>query len=303
MNDKTITINLVGGLGNQLFELFAGINLALTSQCKLDVNLSTLKTIGENHENTIQTIDFHELAQKFNYVEKEESRYLYRLQGKLSRLFPNQQIKFSRFTRRYFSPVSGFDPSLLNLSPPMSLSGYFQCWTNFNEVVEKLGDRFELTVNKPTDWYLDMKQVSNAVRPVMVHLRRGDYELLRNSFGLLSSDYYLRAISNLRPELANREIWIFSDSPNEAEKLRSLIVNRNVRVVKAPVESTDFESLKLLSLGSAIITANSTFSWWAAMLSNETCQRIVPDKWFKNITDPAELIPKDWLRVKTIWEK
>lgn len=303
MKEKNLRINLVGGLGNQLFELFAGMNLSMSLHCKLEVNTSLLKSIGENHANSIQMIDFHELSQKFDFVEKKESKYLYRLQGKLSRLFPNQQIKFSRITRRYFSPVLGFDHNLLKLSSPMRVSGYFQSWKYFSEVVEKLGHRIHLTINQPTDWFIDMKNLSNEVDPVLVHMRRGDYELLKDSFGMLSTDYYLSAINNLRPDLANREIWIFSDNPEEAEKLNNLIANRKVRVIKAPVESPDFESLKLLSLGSAIITANSTFSWWAAMLSRETCQRIIPDKWFKNMAEPAELIPKDWLRVKTIWEK
>ena len=293
---------LFGGLGNQLFELFAGINHAMNLECSLSINVSMLNRIGQSHSNSIQSINFNELSQKFDYVEEKESEFMYRLQSKFSRTLPRQQDIISRLTHRYYSPVAGFDPNLLYLSTPMKLYGYFQSWRYINEVKERNGNKINLTVREPSNWFLEMEREALAKLPIMLHLRRGDYTKLSNSFGLLSSDYYLNAIRELERSFGKREIWIFSDNIFEAEKLSSKVMNHPVKVIKVPTGSSDFESLKLLSLGCSIITANSTFSWWAAMLSTDESRRIVPDKWFRSIPDPTDLMPKDWLRVRSSWE-
>jgi hypothetical protein len=58
------------------------------------------------------------------------------------------------------------------------------------------------------------------------------------------------------------------------------------------------ETLELMRCGKAYIIANSTFSWWGAMLSNsENPMVICPDRWFKSQAEPLHLIPKYWKRV------
>jgi len=302
MTQECVRITLVGGLGNQLFELFAGVNLAMTLKCKLEVNVSMLRMFGESHSNSIEEIDFNKLAATFDFIEKKESEFLYRLQGKISRTIPSHQVGVSRITKRYFSPVVGFDPNLLNLIPPINVTGYFQSWRNFKEVTEKFGENIELSVRQPSDWYAKMTKDADIKKPIMLHLRRGDYQTLKNSFGLLSNDYYLTALKRLGSEFDTREVWIFSDSPSEAQQLQKQLSMRATRVVSVPPGSRDLESLKLLSLGSAIIAANSTFSWWGAMLSNDNCLRIIPEQWFKSLPEPTDLIPQDWIRVKSLWK-
>ncbi len=302
MKEQSIKVVLFGGLGNQLFELFAGINFAMNLECSLSVNVSMLNKIGQSHSNSIESINFNELSQKFDYVEEKESEFMYRLQSKLSRTLPRQQDRISRLTHRYYSPVAGFDPNILHLSTPVKLYGYFQSWRYVYEVKERIGDKVNLTVGKPSNWFLEMEKAALDKLPIMLHLRRGDYTNLSDSFGLLSSDYYLTAIKELERSFGNREIWIFSDNIFEAEKLSSKVMNHPVKVIKVPAGSSDFESLKLLSLGCSIITANSTFSWWAAMLSTEESKKIVPDKWFRSLPEPTDLMPKDWLRIRSSWE-
>jgi hypothetical protein len=302
MKKQNVEMMLIGGLGNQLFELFAGLNFALTLEASLSINVSMLNRIGQSHSNSIKSINFNELSQKFDYVDEKESKFMYRLQSKISRSLPSQQIEISRITRRYYSPTPGFDPNLPLLTPPVKLYGYFQSWRNVYGVKERVGHEIKLTVEKPSKWFLEMEKAALAALPIMLHLRRGDYTRLSKSFGLLSSNYYLNAIKELESDFGNREIWIFSDNTSEAERLSSKILNHSARVIYVPAESSDFESLKLLSLGCSIITANSTFSWWAAMLSSEESQKIVPDKWFRSLPEPTDLIPKDWRRLKSSWE-
>jgi hypothetical protein len=57
------------------------------------------------------------------------------------------------------------------------------------------------------------------------------------------------------------------------------------------------EVLHLMSIGSSYVIANSTFSWWAAKLSNSR-QVIAPEPWFVGAKEPSQLIPDEWLRLK-----
>jgi hypothetical protein len=61
---------------------------------------------------------------------------------------------------------------------------------------------------------------------------------------------------------------------------------------------TSAETLEIMRLGKAYIIANSTFSWWGAMLSkSENPLVICPDIWFKSQAEPLDLIPSSWKRV------
>jgi hypothetical protein len=57
-----------------------------------------------------------------------------------------------------------------------------------------------------------------------------------------------------------------------------------------------------MSLASANVIANSTFSWWAAALNQNKGFVVAPDKWFRGLEDPKDLIPPDWILVKSQWE-
>jgi hypothetical protein len=47
--------------------------------------------------------------------------------------------------------------------------------------------------------------------------------------------------------------------------------------------------------GSSYIIANSSFSWWGAYLrKNQNAPVYAPNKWFKGMDDPDQLLPPDW---------
>ena len=96
-------------------------------------------------------------------------------------------------------------------------------------------------------------------------------------------------------------MWIFSDDSTAAEALGTEL-NREFVVVGSDQDSTDFETLILMSKANAIIMANSTFSWWASFLASENTTVITPTKWFKGAEDPIDLSPPHWIRVMSTWE-
>lgn len=101
---------------------------------------------------------------------------------------------------------------------------------------------------------------------VAVHVRRGDTLEVSYPFNL-SADYY-RNILKMYPD---KEVYIFSDDiPWCKEHLPDYkYIDKGV-----------LESFHLMRSCRIKVIANSTYSWWAAFLSNHT-EVIAPDMWFK----------------------
>jgi hypothetical protein len=138
--------------------------------------------------------------------------------------------------------------------------------------------------------------------PISVHVRRGDYESHKDSFGLLSGEYFSEAIQVARSISPNSPIWVFSD---EIDKAKTILTESNITVNRWFGEQsglTDAETLWLMSKTSAIVLSNSSFSWWAAKLNPESKVTIAPQPWFKNLREPDYLVPPEWVRIGSNWE-
>ena len=119
---------------------------------------------------------------------------------------------------------------------------------------------------------------------ISVHVRRGDYN--PEHLVWLDTDYYDRALSVL-PDLP---IYVFTD---DIEAAQSLIL-ADYYFTGAPF--TDFQRMTKAKYH---IIANSSFSWWAAWLSDAEAV-VAPSQWFgikKAKWETKDLIPEDWIIV------
>jgi hypothetical protein len=201
---------------------------------------------------------------------------------------------------RYHSNTLGFDPKIESIKSKTTISGYFQTWKYFAEFQVQI--REEIEVVEKSLWYLEWQNKAKKEKIVMLHIRLGDYlEKQNEMFGSLSPNYYERALKLLPDELSQSPIWVFSDDIDAARSILSNIRDFNFEWIRPPSSSSPVESLLLMSSGAANIIANSTYSWWGAMLNN--CQPVViaPSKWFKSFEDPTDLIPENWLQIEPSW--
>jgi hypothetical protein len=134
---------------------------------------------------------------------------------------------------------------------------------------------------------------------VAIHVRRGDYLNLKDSFGVLSNDYYLAAINIIKAKIEISQVVIFSNDIAAANGLRSAI-GSIAKVFSEESNASDAVTLISLSEFNYIITANSSFSWWAAMLNKKKVV-VHPEPWFKSFESPSDLIPSDWIPCPATW--
>jgi hypothetical protein len=175
------------------------------------------------------------------------------------------------------------------------LIGYFQSfkYAESSDVFEKMS---QLRLETPGQAAQNLIQSAKLERPLIVHLRRGDY-LNESSFGLLGGEYYLTSVRDAIESTEVKEIWVFTDDLQEARSLFTGKFDLPVRFLD-DVDGSASASLEVMRHGAGYVIGNSSFSWWAAFLRyDKSAQVIAPDPWFVGQEEPKYLIPPSWKRL------
>lgn len=288
-----ISMELLGGLGNQLFIYAAGLNVARRLGCRLELDLRNYRF------NSQRRFEIGPFIEPDVILNKQDGgrcgRSLGVPQGK--DFFGSMLLRANRSFQRAFVEASfRYDPRITQVATGTRLRGYFQSWRYFEDVAPILMSRFNLVLassSHRSPWQMIPPQPW-----VAVHVRRGDYRRkhARTTHGLVGIDYYRRAL-NLVDELKGPlPIVVFSDEPRlVAEEFESL--DRSVIYFDANNVLSTTETLVAMAQASAVITANSSFSWWAAWYGSSRNRPVItPRPWFVDASlDTRDLLPDCWL--------
>lgn len=294
----SVKVRLQGGLGNQLFQYCAGKYFASRQNSSLILEFNLVGRNGINHGNYLL-----ELVQDKNA--KIIRGNIFELA--LTRVFKRIAIKYKFWKKNFqkygyiFSEEVGFDKSLENFHIRY-LEGYYQTWRYFESTLQK--DLPLFLKSNGNSFFNGLKEFMNANYILSIHVRRGDYTNLENEFGLLSKTYYSEAIKEALKNSPKPYVFVFSDDIGIAYKLlEEILIDFEVKWIGGESGITPAETLSLISLSKIIIIANSTFSYWAAMLSAKNTIIYAPSKWFKGMNDPIDLIPPNWKIIESSWEQ
>lgn len=254
--DPFVCVNLFGGLGNQLFQYAAGKVVAQHNRCQLYVNKETENAHNVNGHNYAKEL-FSD-AIEVDWPRGPLGEYVFRMQGV-----------------NVFSQQDGFSPwDPTAIAPPCVLNGYFQYYPSLVNILPSLVN--ELKQRGPS--FPDQAAT-------FLHIRRGDYVGKSEFHYLQGPEYYLKAIQEVQPT----KILIFSDDIQWCKQQPWLSSLSNVEFVD---EKDEIRSLFLMaSCKEGAILANSTFSWWGAMLSGAP-KVVYPSKWIAQ--QIYSLFPQEW---------
>lgn len=277
----SITIQPVGGLGNQLFIYATGVALASKLSTNLNVDVSHFET---NLNRDFQLDQFRSrIATVFSSTEPPK-----KTNGAIGLL---RKIIGSRLGESHPAVVKDrgfwFDPRILDAPDGSKLDGYLQSWKYFHSDAAAIRNEVQ-DILSPTNWFTSTQESLAARSPwIGVHVRRGDYVTVER-MGLATDYYYSRSIRLIQDLTGIRDVIVFSDDIKAARSLPSLNKEQNTIFVESAQESSPLENLLLLSQAHHLVMANSSFSWWAAWLRDDEQRRVVyPRPWidFRLIND------------------
>lgn len=131
---------------------------------------------------------------------------------------------------------------------------------------------------------------------VSVHIRRGDYLSAENKdkFGdFCPPGYYSKAVDYERSMNPSAKFFVFSDDIAWCEENLGL---DSATYVQGNDGNSSWIDMYLMSKCKHNIIANSTFSFWGAMLNSNLGKRVYyPSKWY--IWDNPVIFPDDWISI------
>lgn len=286
-----IVTNIVGGLGNQMFQYAAGRRLALHRGTSLKLDLSVMAGYTV-HGYALR--DFRVVAEDAGPADLPAPPRR-GLMGKIDRLLGTGP----KGPRRVAEKAYTFDPEILELSDDVLLVGYWQSARYFDDVADTIRSDFSLAEPLSPRGAALAAEIAGTTA-VSVHVRRGDYVTNpeANAFhGTCSPDWYTAAMARMVEIWGDPTFFVFSDDPAWARE--NLSATRPMVFVEPQTGGRDAEDMMLMASCRGHVIANSSFSWWGAWLDPRDDKRVIaPSRWFRaEGMDTRDLIPQSWERL------
>lgn len=268
-----IVVNLMGGLGNQMFQYSMAKSLSLKNNVPFFLDRQYLDTKDwRNYD-----LDIFNIEEKFA-TSSDKSITI--------------DEGWSDLTFR--KDIWDFDYT----DKDVYLVGYFQNVNYLQPIYSILKSQFTLKnpiTKEETKKLLQQIQNSNSV---MINVRRTDF--VNNSFhGTLDTDYYNSAISIIKQKIYNPKFFIFSDDIEWCWQNLSGIDNSFI--VDHSYKGDRFsEYFELMKNCKHFIIPNSSFGWWSAYLSDNVDKIVIaPKNWFLAETPKIDIVSENlnWIKI------
>ncbi len=280
-----IVAKLKGGLGNQMFQYAIGRALSLNYRVPLGLDTSFYDM--SSYPKRQYDLGVFNIAGKV--LSKNEIPALQRLVQKSKFL---QKIIKHGGTEKSFQ----FDPKIFLRGSDLYLDGYWQSPKYFTGLEDIIRRDFTLKGPLPEN-ILVLGEEIKKTNSVCVHVRRGDY-VGNKSHEVVTLEYYQKGIKYISEKTSIEKIYVFSDDikwcqENFSFEMPTMFVDESFAGWAG--EGHMF----LMSQCKNFVIANSSFSWWAAWLSNYKNKIVVcPLQWFPDRSiNTSDLIPQEWVRI------
>jgi hypothetical protein len=289
-----IITQIIGGLGNQMFQYAAGRALSLKNDARLVLDIAGFENYELHQGFELQRVFSH----PFEIASRADIRRVLGWQSPASiRRIVSRRPFASLFRKRFVvEPHFNYWPGINNLTNDCYLSGYWQSEKYFSEVASQI--RADFVFRLPMgNQNAELARQIIQVNAVSLHVRRGDYAInpkTAATHGLCSLDYYRESIRYVAERVVQPHFFIFSDDIAWVE--RNLKIDFPHTYVQHNRGAESYNDMRLMSLCRHHIIANSSFSWWGAWLTSSFEKIVIaPRKWFASQTDVQDLFPDGWV--------
>lgn len=267
---NAVNIKLLGGLGNNLFQIASAYSYSLKNDKELVL-----------------------INEKFGATHKPLSSYKDNIFNQIIFVDKYDVSKFNIYNENgfHFQEIPHIDGDVF-------LNGHFQSGKYFKEHSNEIKRLFQ----QPNLAYKNIMTIAgekygvniNIDNTCSIHVRRGDYLSSPNHHPAQNMNYYMKAIRQMSKDtvfliFSDDIAWCKENFPDLPEKFKFVEGN------------ADHEDLLLMSNCKNNIICNSTFSWWAAWLNTNSEKKvIIPDKWFGPAYadyNTEDLYCENWIRI------
>ena len=291
-----IISNLVGGLGNQMFQYACARSLSLELDLPLKFCTDTFGAYNAHNG--------FELTRVFKLnLEIANTGDLAALIG-WTQSFPSVRRALEKRSFSYLASHRFLSESHLKHGASLRdlvrkggyLHGYWQSERYFASHAAQIRADFKF----PQDLCEVNLHIANIISQrtaISVHIRRGDYVSNAKTLavhGTCSPEYYQVAIDTLLQRCPGAQLIAFSDDPRWTSEV--LLPRYPAMVLVEHNRGVDsYIDMRLMSMCQHHIIANSSFSWWGAWLNPSPSKMVIaPSRWFADGRDSSDLVPEGW---------
>lgn len=291
-----IISQIIGGLGNQMFQYAAGRTISLERGTSFRLDISGFANYGLHQGFELQRVfncpaEFATEAEVRNILGWQFTPGIRRVVSRTG---------LAAFRREGFvvEPHFNYWQGIKNVPCDCYLMGYWQSEKYFSGMEAQIrgGFSFRLPLENKN---VELAKQINQVNAVSLHVRRGDYAYnpkTTATHGLCPLDYYRASIRYIAERIERPHFYIFSDDIAWVEN--NLKIEFPCQYVGHNQGAESYNDMRLMSLCQHHIIANSSFSWWGAWLNPRVNKIVVaPERWFANTTDVRDLLPQSWAKL------
>lgn len=278
-----ISIDVMGGLGNQLFMIFATMAYGIQHNTKVVFpHHNCYGERGTYWDNLFSDLTIFTTLYPTNLSEAERSQ-------------------FARYPERGFSyqPLPHFG------NQNVCLQGYYQSpkyFAQFQSTIYRLMNLSDKRAKVVETYAHLFTPVEGAI--VSMHFRMGDYKHKQEYHPIMKYEYFESSLEHIQKTSAVSRVLYFCENEDNDyvnDQIRRMKAKwPSIEFVKVGDDIPDYNQLLIMSCCHHNIIANSSFSWWGAYF-NENPGKIVcyPSLWFghKYSNKMDDLFPADWVKI------
>ncbi|MEA2077127.1 MAG: alpha-1,2-fucosyltransferase [Candidatus Marinimicrobia bacterium] len=311
-----IIVNIKGGIGNQLYQYALARNIEIKNNYSIKFDKCSFTDYIFPHKFRLDVFntkfdiateeDTNKVISRTTNLKNIEKKPLYKNYGIISKALRFLYRKFDHFTyyKKSFIKEKRFtiDKKILSVDDNTYLDGYWGKYQYFEEIRDTLLDEITIKSEFATEKFIQSAQDIKKRNSVSIHIRRGYAKRAGDLkiFGVLPLSYYKKAIELINKNIKDPYFYIFSDDIEWAKE--NLQINDFSEFVNFGSKG-DYLELLLMSYCKHNIIANSTFSWWAAWLNQNSDKTVIaPEKWYnskkhQNFYNKGYLTPPEWMKL------